>query len=253
MFYKNINKLSIRFIYLKSKSWGPHTGLNKVKLVEISPRQHTKQIVEEETKINFINQLSKTGLKVIEMGDAYELMAKITQESGVDYTATVSNIHELNRAIIANVKDVAIFSSASETFCKKHFNYSIKESLEIYHYLVDRANAENIAVRGHISCALGCPYEGEVKLSTVAKIAEKMYKMGCYEISLGDTIGVGTPAKETVATEDIVYMLNGLNYYTGVNLEKMIEVGNYISQYLNNPNKSKVAIAIAIANNKSIE
>ncbi|CAJ0832617.1 2723_t:CDS:2, partial [Entrophospora sp. SA101] len=127
------------------------------------------------------------------MGDAYELMTKITQESGVDYTATVSNIHELNRAIIANVKDVAIFSSASETFCKKHFNYSIKESLEIYHYLVDRANAENIAVRGHISCALGCPYEGEVKLSTVAKIAEKMYKMGCYEISLGDTIGVGTP------------------------------------------------------------
>ncbi|CAH1761391.1 10686_t:CDS:2 [Entrophospora sp. SA101] len=302
-----------------SQEWGPHTGPDKVKIVEVGPRdglQNEKQIIPEDIKINFINQLSKTGLKAIEatsfvskkwvpqMGDAYEIMTKIKREPGVEYVALTPNLYGFKNAIAAGVNNIAIFSAASETFCKKNINCSIKESLESYNDVVNQANAEGIVVRGYISCALGCPYEGEVLPLTVAKIAEKFYKMGCYEISLADTIGVGTPgsmlkllesvkhhvpigkiavhchdtygqalaniccaiengvriidssaaglggcpfakgATGNVATEDVVYMLGGMGYITGVDLNKLVDVGNYISEYLNRPNGSKAAVAI---------
>ncbi|CAG8743318.1 5156_t:CDS:2, partial [Racocetra fulgida] len=127
------------------------------------------------------------------MSDATEVMAKITRKSGVDYPVLVPNLTGLQKAISSDVKEIAIFASASETFSKRNINCTINESLERFQDVVDIANAERIAIRGYVSCVLGCPYEGEISPIAVATIAEKLYKMGCYEISLADTIGVGTP------------------------------------------------------------
>ncbi|CAG8832364.1 32602_t:CDS:2, partial [Gigaspora margarita] len=300
--------------------WGPHTGPKAVKIVEVGPRdglQNEKQFVPTENKIEFINKLSQTGLKVIEatsfvspklvpqMSDAAEVMTKITRKPGVDYPVLVPNLTGLKKAISSDTKEIAIFASASETFSKKNINCTINESLERFQDVVDIANAERIAIRGYVSCVLGCPYEGEISPIAVATIAEKLYKMGCYEISLGDTIGVGTPgsllrmlkavcqvlpterialhchdtygqalaniyhaltsgirvfdssvaglggcpfakgATGNVATEDVVYMLHGMGYETGIDLLELVRVGNYISQQLGRPNGSKAAVALS--------
>ncbi|CAG8488387.1 9353_t:CDS:2 [Acaulospora morrowiae] len=304
---------------IRSQSWGPHTGLKKVKIVEVGPRdglQNEKNFVQTDVKVNFINKLSKTGLKVIEassfvnpklvpqMADGIEVMKRINREPGVDYPVLVPNPKGLQNAVTADVKDIAIFAAASETFSNKNINCTINESLRRFQDVVDMANIHGIAVRGYISCVVGCPYEGDVSPEKVSEIAEKLYKMGCYEISLGDTIGVGTPgsfskmlravkqviplerialhchdtygqalaniysaledgvrifdgsvaglggcpfakgATGNVATEDVVYMLHGIGYETGIQLPELIKAGNYISQHLGRPNGSKAAIAM---------
>jgi hydroxymethylglutaryl-CoA lyase len=127
------------------------------------------------------------------MSDANKVMSQINRVAGICYSALTPNVKGLENAITANVKEVAIFGAASETFSKKNINCSIDESLQRFEEVIQKANDKGIRVRGYISCVLGCPYEGEVAPKAVAETAEKMYKMGCYEISLADTIGVGTP------------------------------------------------------------
>ncbi|RGB37801.1 hypothetical protein C1646_756426 [Rhizophagus diaphanus] len=310
---------SISVLREQVNSFGP----SQVKIVEVGPRdglQNEKQQVPTDIKISFVNKLSKTGLKVIEatsfvspklvpqMADCSEIMTKITREPGVNYPVLTPNLKGLEKAISVGVKEVAIFGAASEKFSQANINCSIKDSLSRFREVVERANLAGIIVRGYVSCVLGCPYQGEVSPEAVAEIAEEMYKMGCYEISLGDTIGVGTPgslnkmltavrkvvpierlalhchdtygqalaniycalehgirvfdssvaglggcpfakgATGNVATEDVVYMFQGMGFHTGVNLTDLVRVGNYISQNLGRPNRSKVAVALNAKN-----
>lgn len=291
----------------------------KVKIVEVGPRdglQNESKIVPVEIKIELINRLSQTGLKYIEaasfvasqwvpqMAQSLEVMQKISRQPGVKYSALVPNLKGFETAVVAKADEIAIFTAASETFAQKNINCSIAESLRRFKEVVQAAKKLKIPVRGYISCTLGCPYEGEIKPQKVADIAAKLHQLGCYEISLGDTIGVGTPRKATeliksvtkkipkkylavhfhdtygqalaniyavlqlgisvidssvaglggcpyaagasgnVATEDVIYMLNGLTIKTGVNLKKIIEVGKFISDYLQQPTRSKVGLAI---------
>ncbi|ORX90360.1 hydroxymethylglutaryl-CoA lyase [Basidiobolus meristosporus CBS 931.73] len=291
----------------------------KVKIVEVGPRdglQNEKTFVPTDTKIEFINKLSETGIKVVEatsfvspkavpqMRDAAEVMSKISRKNGVSYPVLAPNVKGLEAALSCNVEEIAIFGAASEAFSKRNINCTIDESLERFRAVVDKAKENNIRIRGYVSCVVGCPYEGDVDPRVVADVSRKLYDMGCYEISLGDTIGVGNPAstlkmleavaKEVpveklavhchdtygqalanilaalqfgvrvvdsssaglggcpyakgatgnVATEDVVYMLHGLGVETGIDLNKLIEVGNFISTYLSRSNSSRAATAI---------
>lgn len=134
------------------------------------------------------------------MSDANKVMSQITRVPGICYSALTPNTKGLENAIAANVEEVAIFGAASETFSKKNINCSIDESLQRFGDVIKKANENGIRVRGYISCVLGCPYEGEVAPEAVAGTAAKMYKMGCYEVSLADTIGVGTPGRLLLLT-----------------------------------------------------
>ncbi|KAK9766998.1 hypothetical protein K7432_003510 [Basidiobolus ranarum] len=291
----------------------------KVKVVEVGPRdglQNEKTFVPTDTKIAFINKLSETGLKVVEatsfvspkavpqMRDATEVMNKILRKNGVSYPVLAPNVKGLESALSCNAEEVAIFGAASEAFSKRNINCTIDESLERFRAVVDKAKEKNVRIRGYVSCVVGCPYEGDVDPKVVADVSKKLYDMGCYEISLGDTIGVGNPAstlkmleavaKEVpveklavhchdtygqalanilaalqfgvrvvdsstaglggcpyakgatgnVATEDVVYMLHGLGVETGIDLDKLIEAGNFISSSLNRSNSSRAATAI---------
>lgn len=182
----------------------------KVKLVEVGPRdglQNEAIIIPTHKKIEFINLLSETGLTYIEvtsfvspkwlpqLADNAQVFTEITKIPSVHYSALVPNLKGLEDALSAGVQEIAIFSAASETFSQKNINCSIDESMKRFQEVIKLAQAHNIKVRGYISCVLGCPYEGTIPPSTVAKIAQQLYQMGCYEISLGDTIGVGTPNK----------------------------------------------------------
>ncbi|KAJ3084968.1 3-hydroxymethyl-3-methylglutaryl-CoA lyase [Quaeritorhiza haematococci] len=183
---------------------------NFVKIVEVGPRdglQNEKQLVPTEVKIDFINRLSKTGLKVVEatsfvspkwvpqMQDATQVLTGIERVPGVSYPVLTPNLKGLQAAMAANVQEVAIFGAASETFSKKNINCSIDESLERFRVVCDEAVKAGIKVRGYVSCVLGCPYEASISPKAVAAVSNKLLEMGCYEISLGDTIGVGTPSK----------------------------------------------------------
>ncbi|KAK7469457.1 hypothetical protein BaRGS_00036523 [Batillaria attramentaria] len=289
-----------------------------VKIVEVGPRdglQNEKNIVPTSVKVEFVNKLSETGLPVIEvtsfvspkwvpqMADHNEVMAAINRKPGVVYTALTPNVKGLESAMAARVSEVAIFGAASETFSKKNINCSIEESLQRFQGVLTKAKEANLKVRGYVSCVLGCPYEGDVKAEKVAEVAKRMYDLGCYEISLGDTIGVGTPggmrnlistvsrevpidhlavhchdtygqalanifaalqmgvsvvdsssaglggcpyargASGNVSTEDVVYMMNGLAIRTGVDIHKLIEAGQYISNAIGRKTGSKVAQA----------
>nr|XP_034965668.1 3-hydroxymethyl-3-methylglutaryl-CoA lyase, cytoplasmic isoform X3 [Zootoca vivipara] len=257
-----------------------------VKIVEVGPRdglQNEKAIVPTDVKIEFINRLSKTGLPVIEV------------------TSFVSS--KWVPQIAAGATEVSVFGAASESFSKMNINCSINESMERFEDVVKSARKMDIPVRGYVSCALGCPYEGNIEPAKVAEVSKRLYSMGCYEISLGDTIGVGTPgsmkrmlesvmmelpvasiavhchdtygqalaniltamqmgvhvvdsaaaglggcpyakgATGNVATEDVLYMLNGLGINTGVNLYKVMEAGHFICTALNKQTNSKVAQA----------
>lgn len=291
----------------------------QVKLVEVGARdglQNEKQNVPTEIKVDLINRLAKTGLTHIEatsfvsprwvpqMADHSEVMAKIIRVPGVCYSALVPNEKGLHAALAAKVNEIAVFTAASETFIQKNINSTIAESLANFAPLITIAKQHQIRARGYISCSLGCPYEGEISPQQVAKIANELYQLGCDEISLGDTIGVGTPLKaqhlvETVsktvpldklalhfhdtygqaianifavlqmgisiidasvaglggcpyapgaagnvATEDVVYLLNGLGIHSGVDLKKIVSVGKYISDYFKRPPRSKVTIAM---------
>jgi hydroxymethylglutaryl-CoA lyase len=182
----------------------------KVRIVEVGPRdglQNEKSAVSVETKVTFIDMLSDAGLTSIEAGafvspkwvpqmaDTDKVYAAIRKKPGVSYPVLVPNAKGMEAAIAAGVTEIAIFGAASETFSQKNINCSIAESIERFRPVVDEAKARGIKVRGYVSCVLGCPYEGEIKPEAAAKVAKDLHALGCYEISLGDTIGVGTPVK----------------------------------------------------------
>ncbi len=188
-----------------------------VKIVEVGPRdglQNEPNIINSATKIEFINRLAATGLSVIEatsmvnparipqLADAEAVYTNINKQRGVSYPVLVPNIKGLERALAVGVKEIALFTSASESFNQKNINCSIAESLQRFEPVIKLATQQNIAIRAYLSCVLGSPYDNDVKLSNVASLAEQLYTMGCYEISLGDTIGIGTPlkARELVLT-----------------------------------------------------
>ncbi|KAJ9593384.1 hypothetical protein L9F63_015088, partial [Diploptera punctata] len=292
----------------------------KVRIVEVGPRdglQNEPEIVPTEAKIEFINRLSKSGLKSIEatsfvspkwipqMSDNSEVLQQITKVPDVNYPVLVPNMKGLTSAIEAGATEIAIFGAVSETFTKKNINCTIEESNAIFRNVAKAALDKGLRVRGYLSCVCGCPYEGAVQPSKVVKAAESLYNMGCYEISLGDTIGVGTPgtmramleevtkhipvdrlavhchdtygqalaniltalefgisvvdssvaglggcpyakgASGNVATEDVIYMLHGMGIETGVDLDKVLEAGEYICQVLKRPTSSKVGRALS--------
>jgi isopropylmalate/homocitrate/citramalate synthase len=242
---------------------------------------------------------------VPQMADTDKVMAGIKRKPGVSYPVLVPNLQGLDAAMKANVAEIAIFGAASESFSRKNINCSIAESLERFRPVAAKAIAEGLRVRGYISCVLGCPYEGEIAASAVADVAAQLRAMGCYEVSLGDTIGVGTPAKAramveavaavvsrerlaihfhdtwgqalanilacleagiatvdsavaglggcpyakgasgNVASEDVIYMLDGLSVETGVDFAALAEAGRFISGQLGRPPGSKAAQAQA--------
>ena len=276
----------------------------KIQIVEVGPRdglQNEKIWVETETKIALIEKLADAGLTKIEaasfvspkwvpqMKDAFEVLSGIERRPGVTYPVLTPNLKGFERALEAGVTEVAVFGTASEAFSQKNINCSISESVERFRPVIEAAQKNSVRVRGYISCVLGCPYQGEVPIENVVNLAEEMLKMGCYEISLDDTIGIGTPlqakkmvetvaekvpvsnlalhfhdtrgqalaniyaclelgvsvidasvsglggcpyaqgASGNVATEDVVYMLHGIGIKTGVDIEKLIETGRFIS------------------------
>ncbi|MBA3661771.1 MAG: hydroxymethylglutaryl-CoA lyase [Gammaproteobacteria bacterium] len=292
-----------------------------VKLVEVGPRdglQNESQIIPTATKIEFINRLSETGLPVIEatsfvspkwvpqLADASEVLRGIDKKKDVEYTVLVPNLKGLKQAMLAGATSIAVFTSASETFSQKNTNCTIAVSLERIAAIIAHAKQHQLIIRGYISCVLGCPYEGKINVAQVVTLTHALFQMGCSEISLGDTIGVGTPFKTksmleqvfqkvpvesigvhfhdtygqalaniyaalqegvttidssiaglggcpyaqgasgNVATEDILYMLDGMGIETGVNMEKLLNVSRYISQVLKRPPASKVGLALAL-------
>ena len=289
-----------------------------IQIVEVGPRdglQNEKIWVETETKIALIEKLADAGLTKIEaasfvspkwvpqMKDAFEVLSGIERRPGVTYPVLTPNLKGFERALEAGVTEVAVFGAASEAFSQKNINCSISESVERFRPVLEAAQKNNVRVRGYISCVLGCPYQGEVPLENVVNLAENMSEMGCYEISLGDTIGIGTPlqakkmvetvaekvpvsnlalhfhdtrgqalaniyaclelgvsvidasvsglggcpyaqgASGNVATEDLVYMLHGIGIKTGVDIEKLIETGRFISDVFGRLPQSRVSCA----------
>ncbi len=290
----------------------------RIKLVEVGPRdglQNEAKPVSVEVKVALIDRLTAAGLPVIESGSfvspkwvpqmaaTAEVMAAITRKPGVSYPVLTPNMQGLEAALAAKAGEVAVFAAASETFSRKNINCSIAESLERFAPVVEKARAEGLRVRGYVSCVLGCPYEGAIAPAAVVEVAGRLATMGCYEISLGDTIGTGTPAQVqtliaavarrlpvemlaahfhdtygqalanllaalekgvavvdasvaglggcpyakgasgNAASEDVLYMLNGLGLETGIDLDRLIAAGNFISAALGRPTGSKVARA----------
>ena len=292
----------------------------KVRIVEVGPRdglQNEAGVVPAAVKIELINRLTDAGLPAIEatafvspkwvpqMADNAAVMAGIRRRPGVAYPVLVPNMQGYEAALAAGAQEIAVFGAASEAFSRKNINCSIAESLERFAPVIAAARASDIRVRGYISCVAGCPYQGAVEPAAVAEVAAELYRMGCYEISLGDTIGVGTPGKVqamlsvvagavpmeklavhfhdtygqalanlyaamelgvatidssvaglggcpyakgasgNVATEDVVYLLDGLGIQTGVDLELVFEAGRFICAQLGREPGSKVARALA--------
>ncbi|GFS16635.1 hydroxymethylglutaryl-CoA lyase, mitochondrial [Elysia marginata] len=188
-----------------------------VRIVEVGPRdglQNEPDMVPTDVKVEFINKLADSGLKNIEvtsfvspkwvpqMSDHNEVMSKLGKRPGTRFSVLTPNLKGFESALAAGAEEVAIFGAASEAFSKKNINCSIDESLERFRSVTEAAMARNVLVRGYVSCVLGCPYEGDVKPEKVAEVTKKLLDMGCYEVSLGDTIGVGTPgAMKQLLTE----------------------------------------------------
>ncbi len=181
-----------------------------VRIVEVGPRdglQNEKTLIATADKIALIDRLSATGLQSIEatsfvspkwvpqLADAAEVFAGIARKPGVHYPVLVPNEKGYERAREVGVEEIAVFTAASEAFNRTNINASIDESLARFAPVLARANADGVRVRGYVSTVLGCPYQGEVPLADVVRVARELHAMGCYEISLGDTIGVGTPGK----------------------------------------------------------
>ncbi|MAE51252.1 MAG: hydroxymethylglutaryl-CoA lyase [Micavibrio sp.] len=181
-----------------------------VKIYEVGPRdglQNEKQNIPTAIKIDLINRLSDTGLRYIEatsfvspkaipqLGDAAAVMHDINRKPDIHYPVLVPNMRGMEGALAANVTEIALFTAASETFTQKNINASIADSFERFAPVITAAKDNNIRVRGYVSCVLGCPYEGEIDPAKVAEVAKRLLEAGCYEISLGDTIGTGTPEK----------------------------------------------------------
>lgn len=290
----------------------------QVKVVEVGPRdglQNEAIPVSASDKIKLIEKLDEAGVTYIESGSfvspkwvpqmatSTEIFEKLKRNKAVTYAALTPNLKGFEAALAVGADEVAIFGAASESFSQKNINCSIEESLERFIPIMEAAKQANIRVRGYVSCVLGCPYEGDIEPEQVAMVAEKLYDMGCYEISLGDTVGVGTPASVTtmiqavsarvpvdklavhfhdtygqaltniyaalqlgvsvvdsavaglggcpyakgasgnVATEDVVYMLNGLGINTGIDFKKLLQAGWFISNTLGKAPISKVSNA----------
>ena len=293
---------------------------NRVKMVEVGPRdglQNEPRAVSPAVRIELIERLADTGLTAIEVGsfvspkwvpqmaDTEKVLAGLRRREGVSYSVLVPNLKGLEGALAAGAPEIAVFTAASETFSRRNINCSIDESLDRFAEVARAARARGLPVRGYISCVLDCPYEGEIAAETVARVASRLVEIGCHEISLGDTIGVGTPGKAramieavamrvpvdklavhfhdtygqalanvlaalekgvaivdsavaglggcpyapgasgNVASEDVLYMLDGLGVRTGVDLRKLAEAGRFISEALGREPASKVARALA--------
>jgi hydroxymethylglutaryl-CoA lyase len=289
--------------------------MTAVRLVEVGPRdglQNEPREVPTEIKVQLIERLADAGLPAVEatafvspkwvpqMADHTEVLERIRRRPGVDYPVLAPNLKGFEAARAAGATEVAIFGAASESFSRKNINCSIAESLHRFRPLAQEAQKHGVKVRGYVSCVLGCPYEGNVPAAQVAKVAKALYDMGCYEVSLGDTIGTGTPAKTkamieacgaevpiaklaghyhdtygqalaniyaslelgvrtvdasvaglggcpyaagasgNVATEDVVYMLDGMDVRTGVDLDQLVAIGRWICGVLGKEPSSKV-------------
>ncbi|KAG0793594.1 hypothetical protein G6F16_004897 [Rhizopus arrhizus] len=315
----------VQFSTVAKRSYS-HRGF--VKIVEVGPRdglQNEKKLVPASVKIELIERLARDGLGVVEvtsfvspkwvpqMGDNKEVFTSIQKKSGVQYPVLTPNLKGLESALEAGAKEVALFAAVTETFNRKNTNCSTEESLIRAKQITKKALEQNLKVRGYLSCVLGCPYEGYVNPKKVAEMARELYEAGCYEISLGDTIGVGTAgsmgtllehvlevvpadalavhchdtygqalanilkaleygirvvdssvaglggcpfapgAKGNVATEDVVYMLHGLGYKTNVDLDRLIETGQWISDQLGRSTDSRAGAALMLAKKRQQE
>jgi len=291
----------------------------QIKIVEVGPRdglQNESTTVPAEIKVQLVEKLTAAGLSVIEVGafvspkwvpqmaTSAEVFTRVDKRPNVSYPMLVPNLKGLELALAAGVEEIALFAAASETFSQKNTNCSIADSIERFNEVIDQAQAAGVKIRGYVSCVLGCPYEGEVSFDTVSMITQKLFDTGCYEVSLGDTIGVGTAgqarelieilskhvpvqhlaahfhdtygqalanihavmqcgiavldssiaglggcpyakgATGNVATEDVVYMLDGMGIETGVDMDKLLEAGRFISDFLGREPVSRAATAL---------
>ncbi len=295
---------------------------DSVTIVEVGARDglQNEKSVSTQAKVELINNLSASGLKHIEAGsfvsakwvpqmaDSYEVMSAINREPNVIYSALTPNLVGFEKALRANANQVAVFTSASQGFCHHNINCSIEESIERFAPVIEQAKAKNIPVRGYLSCVIDCPYDGPTHPDNVANVARALLDLGCYEISLGDTIGTGTPVKVArmlealmtqvpasqlavhfhdtwgqalaniyqalqmgisvvdssvaglggspyahgssgnVATEDVLYLCEGLNIHTGVDLQQVARAGWQISDELKRQPTSKVSLALSALN-----
>jgi hydroxymethylglutaryl-CoA lyase len=292
---------------------------SSVRIVEVGPRdglQNEKTIVPATTKIALIDRLSAAGHRSVEatsfvspkwipqLADAAEVYAGIQKHEGVDYPVLVPNLQGYERALAVGVREVAVFTAASEAFNRKNINATIDESIERFVPILERAQNDGVKVRGYVSTVLGCPYQGEVDVRDVVRVAKRIHELGCYEVSLGDTIGIGTAAKAramlravaaevpmgalavhfhdtrgqalanvfacveagvrvvdasvaglggcpyangatgNVATEDVVYLLHGMGFATGIDLDALVATGQWISAELGRDNGSKLGRAL---------
>ncbi len=189
-----------------------------VRLVEVGPRdglQNEKQPISVADKVRLVDDLSAAGVEYVEVGSfvspkwvpqmagSAEVFAQIQQKPAVTYAALTPNLQGFEAAMLAGVKEVAVFAAASEAFSQKNINCSISESLQRFVPVMDAAREQGVRVRGYVSCVLGCPYEGEVAPQQVAAVARELFEMGCYEVSLGDTIGTGTAGKTRTLFETV--------------------------------------------------
>ncbi|UNE64423.1 hydroxymethylglutaryl-CoA lyase [Xanthomonas oryzae] len=293
-----------------------------VRIVEVGPRdglQNEAQPIATADKIALIDQLSATGLRTIEatsfvsprwvpqLADAAEVFAGITQAPGIAYPVLVPNLQGYARARAAGAQEVAVFTAASEAFNRTNTNAGIDESIERFRPILQQATRDGVRVRAYVSTVLGCPYQGEVAVADVVDVAQRLHALGCHEISLGDTIGVGTPVKArqmlaavaqavpmqalavhfhdtygqalaniaacleqgvrvvdaavsgaggcpyakgasgNVASEDVVYLLQGLGMSTGIDLPALARTGRWLAQLLGRDTGSKVGKALAAA------
>lgn len=296
------------------------TEPDSVRIVEVSPRdglQNETHHIATETKIELINRLSACGLQTVEatsfvnprwvpqMADAEAVLRGINRLPGVTYPVLVPNAKGYHRARAAGADHIAVFTAASEAFNRKNINASIDESIDRFRPVLEQAHADKVRVRGYISTVLGCPYQGEVPISAVVHVARRLHQLGCDELSLGDTIGVGTPyqardmlravaaevpmaqlavhfhdtwgqalanilacieegvrivdssvsgtggcpfakgATGNVASEDVVYMLEGLGLATGVDRQHLAATGRWLSAQLGHGSTSHVVAATA--------
>ncbi|MDR5803323.1 hydroxymethylglutaryl-CoA lyase [Caballeronia sp. LP006] len=291
----------------------------QVKIVEVGPRdglQNEKEFVATETKIELVNRLARAGIVNVEstsfvspkwvpqMADASALMAGIERRAGTIYSVLTPNLRGFEGALEAKADEIVIFGAASEAFSQKNINCSIAESIARFEPVAKAAKDAGLRLRGSISCALGCPYQGEVSVASVVDVVERMKALGCDEIDIADTIGVGTPkrtrevlaaaskafprerlsghfhdtygqaigniyaallegieifhasvaglggcpyakgATGNVATEDVVYLMNGLGIQTGIDLDRLVETGDFISRAIGKPSSSRAGKAL---------
>lgn len=294
-------------------------SMDAVRLVEVGARdglQNEARILPVEVRVTLIERLVAAGLRTLEAGafvsprwvpqmaDSDQVLRRLGQRPGVTYTALVPNLQGLDAALQAGCREVAVFAAASEAFSQKNINCSIADSLQRFQPVLGKALELGVAVRGYVSCVLGCPFTGEVPVADVVRVARALHAMGCYEISLGDTIGRGTPGKAraliqacagevpitalaghfhdtygmavanvqaaleagvrvfdssvsglggcpyspgatgNVATEELVYLLEGQGLATGVDLSALLEASAFIDAALGKPSASRVAKAM---------